>query len=291
LAENGTVSIAIPWAFVVLCTFGTTISVMRLKGSMESQQAAIVERDALLKKLSRTDSSASQLNIIKAEFRAFAEGGDKPDVTEVLKHKIVGDSLVFKVDRGDFKAPGLDPVSRDPFEGQIKRVEVTYSYQNDPPVTTESMEDDLLVLPEDIVLEPLQRHALRLSVKLLQFLNELGPRPTPKYTEEEVRTMPDAKMRSLIDANDVDYTDACEFHYPQGHEFTGPLKTWCDRVEAGYALQRFSMRVQLLSNLFALRGLKAAALSLPISGRDAEVNVRKIARSLWDLAYKVGKGS
>jgi hypothetical protein len=36
-----------------------------------------------------------------------------------------------------------------------------------------------------------------------------------KYTEEEIRTMPEAKMRRLIEANDPDYAAACEFHFPQ----------------------------------------------------------------------------
>ncbi|MGA2087214.1 MAG: hypothetical protein ABSG60_17035 [Terracidiphilus sp.] len=38
---------------------------------------------------------------------------------------------------------------------------------------------------------------------------------TVKYTEEEIRTMPEAKMRRLIEANDPDYAAACEFHFPQ----------------------------------------------------------------------------
>jgi hypothetical protein len=200
---------------------------------------------------------------------------------------VAGDALVFRVKTGSFKAGGLDPVTEDPFEGQIKRVKVEYCYRNEQPVTTEAMEDDLLVLPEDILLDPLQRHALRLSVKLLQFLGQLGPSPMPKYTEEQIRNMPEKKRLEVF--NDIDYRDACEFHYPEaGHEFVGPLKTWCVKVEEGYNRQRFSRRVDLLRSLFAMKELETQALSLPVRGRDAERNIRAIACCLWSLAYRIG---
>jgi hypothetical protein len=36
-----------------------------------------------------------------------------------------------------------------------------------------------------------------------------------KYTEEEIRTMPESKYRRLIETNDQDFAAACEFHFPQ----------------------------------------------------------------------------
>lgn len=39
--------------------------------------------------------------------------------------------------------------------------------------------------------------------------------PTVKYTAEEIRTMPDAKARALIESNDRDYAEACEYHFGQ----------------------------------------------------------------------------
>ena len=36
---------------------------------------------------------------------------------------------------------------------------------------------------------------------------------TLKYTEEQIRTMPESKSRQLIEANDPDYAQACEFYY------------------------------------------------------------------------------
>jgi hypothetical protein len=38
---------------------------------------------------------------------------------------------------------------------------------------------------------------------------------TVKYTEEEIRTMPESKYRRLIETNDQDFAAACEFHFPQ----------------------------------------------------------------------------
>jgi hypothetical protein len=197
------------------------------------------ERSAYMEEV-ESQSKPSKLNIIKAEYRAFAEGGQKIDVTPVLKLMVAEDALVFRVKTASFKAGGLDPVTEDPFEGQIKRVEVTYSYRNGSPITTEAMEDDLLVLPEDILLVPLQRHAIRFSIKLLQFLQQLGPSPMPKYTEEQIRNMPDRERLKPEVFNDPDYIDACEFHYPSGHEFIGSLRIWHEKVAAGYNLHHFS---------------------------------------------------
>jgi hypothetical protein len=38
---------------------------------------------------------------------------------------------------------------------------------------------------------------------------------TVKYTAEEIRTMPLWKSKALIDANDKDYAESCEFHFGQ----------------------------------------------------------------------------
>lgn len=39
------------------------------------------------------------------------------------------------------------------------------------------------------------------------------PAKTLKYTANEIRTMPEYKSRELIDSNDVDYAEACEFYF------------------------------------------------------------------------------
>ena len=37
---------------------------------------------------------------------------------------------------------------------------------------------------------------------------------TVKYSEEEIRTMPESKARRLIETNDPDYAASCEYHFP-----------------------------------------------------------------------------
>lgn len=43
---------------------------------------------------------------------------------------------------------------------------------------------------------------------------------TLKYTEEDIRTMSEAKMRRLLETNDPDYAAACEYHFPQQQQAT-----------------------------------------------------------------------
>ena len=38
---------------------------------------------------------------------------------------------------------------------------------------------------------------------------------TVKYTEAEIRSMPESKYRQLLESNDKDFAEACEFHFPQ----------------------------------------------------------------------------
>lgn len=38
---------------------------------------------------------------------------------------------------------------------------------------------------------------------------------TLKYTEEQIRTMPESKSRDLIDSNDADYAEACDVYFGQ----------------------------------------------------------------------------
>lgn len=43
--------------------------------------------------------------------------------------------------------------------------------------------------------------------------SQVAPPKTPKYTPEQIRTMPESKMRELIESNDPDYNAACELLY------------------------------------------------------------------------------
>lgn len=49
----------------------------------------------------------------------------------------------------------------------------------------------------------------------LRFGSSQVPQRTPKYTEEQIRTMPLEKSRELTRSNDRDYAEACEYYYSQ----------------------------------------------------------------------------
>lgn len=60
LDKFATLSLAIPWALVSLLAFGTTLSVGRMKNSMESLQVAITESTTLKKQLAEPMTAAGQ---------------------------------------------------------------------------------------------------------------------------------------------------------------------------------------------------------------------------------------
>jgi len=178
-----------------------------------------------------------------------------------------------------------------------------------------------MVLPEDDFLKdqaeqavtslsrlftPLQGDALLLSKELLRFVEELGPEPPPRYTAKQIEQMPSAQVEALARAQDGDFSEACEYHSRDGAWFLprawqnaqGPqneimarwnrLYPWYQKVSSKYALE-LKDRVETLRHRLIVEGLDDDALSLPIEGRDGVSNVRKIAATLWELAYKAGE--
>ena len=156
-------------------------------------------------------------------------------------------------------------------------------------------------LAELETLTPLQLDAIRLADQLHGFLGRLGPEPAPKYTREQIEGMSSGETRRLIEAEDGDFAEACEyygngqlFHVTPGtHANTivarmTRLWPWYDRLRAGYELE-FKSPVEQISNRFALEGLADSALLFPVEGRDGIKNVRAIAAKLWELAGKLGE--
>ncbi len=149
----------------------------------------------------------------------------------------------------------------------------------------------------DGVLNPLQIDALNLSSDLLAYLKEIGPPPTPKYTAQDINGMPTEEMRELLQAGDIDFAEACEYH-KLGTAQTAPaiynqiigkwkrMYPWYQKMEAGYAL-RFKDRVEKLRHRFMLEGLTDDAFTLPIEYRDGIKNVRMVASAFWELAYRI----
>jgi hypothetical protein len=66
-----------------------------------------------------------------------------------LRKIISGDSLVVDIENHNFKVSGKDFVPRDPLPSKPKRLQVNYSYEGNPSITTERREHGRLLLPED----------------------------------------------------------------------------------------------------------------------------------------------
>lgn len=145
-------------------------------------------------------------------------------------------------------------------------------------------------------LTPLEIDALYMTVDLVTFLKELGPPPTPKYTSDDVYKMPSDKMKTLIEAGDIDFAEACEYYELGGAQpakLNAPVIAkwkqkypWYQKLEAGYAL-RFKDRVETLRNRFLLEGITDdGAFQLPVEYRDGAKNIRTIAAKCWEFAYR-----
>jgi len=147
---------------------------------------------------------------------------------------------------------------------------------------------------------PLQIDAIRLSADLLDFLKRIGPPPSPKYTAEDIEKMTSVQMRSLIDAHDGDFLEACEYYRPGGIPFsptqlesqlTSHMKRlfpWYQRVAASYALE-LQNKVETMRNRLAVEGMADSIFSLSVEGRDGEKTIRAMAAKLWELAFKLGE--
>jgi hypothetical protein len=151
-------------------------------------------------------------------------------------------------------------------------------------------------------LTALQIEAIRLSSELLDFLKRIGPAPAPRYTAAQINDMSSAQTKVLIQAQDGDFFDACEYHFghknyfgqtAQGLENESTARVtrmyaWYQKLEAAYALEGLKEKVERLRNRFVVEGVAADALIVPIPYKDSEKHIRSIAAKLWELAYKAG---
>lgn len=161
----------------------------------------------------------------------------------------------------------------------------------------------------DDMFKPLQMDALNLSIELLDFVKGLGPEPTPKYSVEEINSMPESKSRALIHSDDSDYRESCEYHFGEANARNGGpfLKTadqlhaslmahyrllnpWYEGVASKYALD-FREKVERIRTRFIVEGINDDddVLLQPIIGRKGPETMRTISAKIWELAYKVGE--
>jgi hypothetical protein len=105
----------------------------------------------------------SKLTIHWANYRAVENGGDVYDVGDFLRQIISGDSLVFDIESHNFVIGDKNFVPRDPLPFKEKRLQVNYSFANEPARTTERREHGRLLLPEDSKIQWLMGEVDRLK--------------------------------------------------------------------------------------------------------------------------------
>jgi hypothetical protein len=100
----------------------------------------------------------SKLVIHSANYRAKKSGGTTYDVADFLRGIIKGDSLVLDpILNHSFSLDGKNYVATDPYFGETKRLQVTYSFGNEQPKTVTRYEYGRLVLPQDTETERLEK--------------------------------------------------------------------------------------------------------------------------------------
>lgn len=91
----------------------------------------------------------SKLMIHSAFYGAPDKGGTDHDVAPALRVLAGSGSLVLEIENHHFVVDGHNYVPKDPKSGDIKRLEVVYSYGNRNLITIQRPEHTRLVLPED----------------------------------------------------------------------------------------------------------------------------------------------
>jgi hypothetical protein len=291
----------IPWWFYALL-----LLIVIAIGLIASARSA--PRTEKLKELSK-------LVIHRATWGAAKGPGPRVDVTDKLA-ALERDGLMVDIKH-------QNPILGDPCPGKPKRLDVEYSYGSEINHAQMSRwEGNLSAIPEDthakwlwselqkakeenkskFPLTELQNDAIRLSLELLDFLKEIGPPPVPKYTAEQINDMNSAQMKVLINAQDGDFFDACEYYFGDKHHFgqtaqgvqnelivrSTRMLTWYRKFQAAYDLQGLKGKVEALRNRFTVEGVEADALIAPIPYKDSAQHIRSVAAKLWELAFEIG---
>jgi hypothetical protein len=152
------------------------------------------------------------------------------------------------------------------------------------------------------IFAPLQLEAVELSDALLSLLKRLGPPPEPKFTREQIDGMSAAETKRLIEAEDGDFAEACEYYFGDGHfqprtadgllnsMMARMYRLWpfYEKVKASYELE-LAPKVREIWNRFTVEELADDRLILPVDGRDGIKNIKTIAATLWELSYKLSE--
>jgi hypothetical protein len=225
----------------------------------------------------------------------YSYGGSLPITTERREH---GRLLLPEDSKIKWLASELDRITTMYLEESQQRAKL----QDECTQTGNKvlqLEAALSKRPE-LSLSSLQIDAMRLSLELLDFLKRIGTPPAPKYTAAEIDNMTSARMKELIDANDGDFFEACEYYragriaFNQAQSQSQLTAQWTrlfpfyQKVAASYALT-FKDKVEAMQHRFTIEGMADWVLSVPVQGAVAIENIRAIAAKLWELALRVSE--
>jgi hypothetical protein len=298
-------SITIPHALWLLLAI-----VLFAVGIGSSAWSGIVQRREINRLKSRLHdrlpATPSRLAVLFAEYKAINGEGEVRNVTDSVKAQTDGNLLAFKITNGPL---GMDDGDDLNF-GERKRLTVKYSLDGGPEVTMRRWERDRLVLALDPQLQGLndfQVKAIQIAVGLLAMLDEIGPKPLPKYTELEIRTMAEPQRIALLQSKDKDYTEACDYYFggpnvvvserEPGHEDRAGTRAtarynfhrpWEAKVKAKFEA-RFSEDLSHLRKGLSGADLFAQFPKIELEEWNPDGQLRNLAKELWSIGFDMGK--
>jgi hypothetical protein len=300
-----TQSVTIPHALWLLLAI-----VLFVLGIGSSVWTGFVQRKEIngLKTALQTNSvrpvPSSKLTVSLAEYKAINGEGEVRNVTEAVKGHVDGIGLAFKIVNSELGLKDSDDLNF----GERKRLTVNYSFDGGPEMTVRRWERDMLTLPVDPqlqALDDLQVKAIRISLGSLAMLEEIGPKPTPRYTEVEIDTMSENQRLALIQSNDKDFADACDYYFGGSNvvvrEETENESRLAKRVATRYNFHRpwevktknkFEARFgEDLAHLRKALATSEMAARLPaaiLEEWNVEKQIQEIAKQLWLVAFDLG---
>jgi hypothetical protein len=282
-------SISWPGLMLLLIAVGLGLMIGRVKRGALSENV-----DDVLAGLPRQTPAPKEppkLLIHSADYRAWNGSGEHFDVTEFLRKIIVGDCLVHgPVENGSFMIDGKNYVPRDPLSGQVKRLQVTYSYNGEASRTIQRSEHGRLVLPEDSAISWLE--------KQVEVLKAAQPKPS-QYPVPELR----GKIVAII--SELQGFLGEHGQEPRDHDHLGgeSAEEWAKRDQAevrpwqakflGDYRLRFGNKISDLQDEMRSRAhiddhdLDVHIRMASVSSRNCFISVNEIVKKLGELAFKV----
>jgi hypothetical protein len=204
---------------------------------------------------SRTDKP--KLIIHSANYRAVKAGDETYDVSEFLRKIISGDSLVFDIENHNFVIADHNYVPKDPFTGERKRLQLTYSYGTELPRTIVRYEHGRLVLPEDCEIQRLTDEIARTKQEAAEQIARLNKQSeSDLYRSHQVSDPLRAEARATEDRTAKAVDQAPTVKLETGGAKTGRL------IERAVEAESLATNIE---NIWHLYNNKKETLPRPLS--------------------------